>query len=606
MNREEQVVESPYIAFSNTPPHMMPRNSRTLMRKDGGFVLFPQHTIQIGTFLVQTTGRLFTPSTRSAQERAEAVVRAFERKGDDYPLELEGDGTTLLYDLQNCRLIASVDRFNVSRLLYFHTGDLFAVADNYAPLFDLGVPQRPNLRKQILYIASNYRRFEDLRSETFYLNIHKLPYAGRLIYQDRRWDVTQYWQLALRDLSRLSETDLQREYLTYLERSVASRLSSCARPAFTLSSGMDSSSVVCFATQLLQEMVPLYTTTYPEKTEYNEESDITVMAERFGSSWRRVLVSGDQILPAMEDSLRQAEEPYATITQLMHYFVTRQAKADGHDSLFSGLGGDEANSGEIEEYLFFFADLERRGLHDQLREHMIGWHRFHNHPLYPKNETVLRTFFQQQIDFSTPGNNLPNPAYHQNYLRAFRAEAVAGHLSVPLLGHPYHSYLRNKLYQDLFFETIPTLLQAERANSKMHELPTLYPYLEPDVMAYGFSIPLSLKYDRGMSKSLLRRALRGKLPDQVLDNGCKRGWNAPFNQWLTSAIGPHLRQILTEPTRRQQELYDLDTLKLLYQEHRNGTANHMMFFWQLLSYELWYDLHINSSLNHHRQPPVPQ
>jgi asparagine synthase (glutamine-hydrolysing) len=442
-----------------------------------------------------------------------------------------------------------------------------------------------NPRQHALYLGSNYRRFGDLQGETYFQHLRRLPFAGRLRHDSHGLRVDQYWDLALTNLAHVAPADLGADYVAKLGESVRRRLATCRNPAFTISSGMDSSSVVCLAVEQLGRQVPLYTTTYREETDYNEADDIAVMARQFGSQWHQVLVTGDTILETLRTCLADADEPYATVTQLMHDYLARQARADGYDALFSGLGGDEANAGEIEEYLFFFADLQARGETAARRAHMVGWHAYHDHPLYPKTEAVLQRFFAQQIDFVRPGHNLPNPAYHQSYRAALRAPPE---LPPPFMPHPYRSYLRNKLYQDLFYETIPPVLKAETANSRRAGLPTLYPYLDPAVMTTGFSIPLALKYDRGISKALLRQAMRGRLPDAVLDNCRKRGWNAPFNLWVTQSLTPLVEDFIHRPTDRQRDLYDTAAIARYWHEHRAGQHNHMMFFWQLINYELWH------------------
>jgi asparagine synthase (glutamine-hydrolysing) len=273
---------------------------------------------------------------------------------------------------------------------------------------------------------------------------------------------------------------------------------------------------------------------------------------------------------------------------MLHRIVTERVRDMGHDALFSGLGGDEASCGEIEEYLYYFADLRRLGMESRIQHDMNGWIEHHATREYPKGPAVLDAFLKEQIDVVTPGRNLLNEDRFRCYFHALSPDIDRASIPIPQLPNPFGEHLLNKLYQDLFFETVPCVVRAETANARATGLPTLYPYLDADVMRQGFSTPLAMRYRDGVTKAVVRKATRGLVPDSARNNPTKRGWNAPVDQWLRGRMNREIEEILSARSVRERGVYDIPTIRRMLAEHVGGQRNHMMFFWQLISYERWY------------------
>lgn len=174
-----------------------------------------------------------------------------------------------------------------------------------------------------------------------------------------------FTDLELADLSGQSEEEIGKEFLHRLKLSVAERLALVKRPAFTLSSGMDSSTVACLAARTVGSPT-LITTIYDAPTPYDESAEISHTAKAIGGEWLQIKISVGDVLSMIDRFAIGSDEPCPTVTQMVHRIVAQRVADLGHDALFSGLGGDEATCGEIEEYLYYFADLRSQGMEDRL------------------------------------------------------------------------------------------------------------------------------------------------------------------------------------------------------------------------------------------------
>lgn len=555
------------------------------------FFYFTGNCYEDKDVIIQRYGDIYK-NEFSDKDDYEGIKKSYRKYGEDCFNNLEGDFAIIICDKKKLKLLAGRDSFGVKSLYYYQDDSITAFSNNALSFFKyLPINKEANPKKHFLYVGSHYRYFDASRNETFFSNIFAVKQGCFISVDDQKMTEKCFWDLTLLDLGKADREEIKNKYVALLSQSIESRLSKSKNPAFMISSGMDSSSVVALASGILGQKVNIFTTVFEEDVEYNEANEIKPVAKKFGKKWNKLIVKPNNLKNDLENILSLSSEPFATITQMLHYYLTAEVKAQGFDSIFGGLGGDEANCGEIEEYLFFFADLRLKNEEPRLKEEIKGWVKNHAHILYPKSYEIADNFLSKYIDFKSPGVNRLDDDRFGRYVNIFNNDFRDKNFNRPVLVHPYGSYLMNKLYQDLYFETIPCVLRAEEFNLGNFNLKGRMPYLDRHVMQYGFSIPVELKYKGGANKAILREAMQGILPKKTTHNFVKKGWNAPFNKWLKTSLKDSIDAILNKPTVRQMEIYNLVLIKKLFHEHVNDKANHMMFFWQFLNYEKWYRIH---------------
>ena len=157
--------------------------------------------------------------------------------------------------------------------------------------------------------------------------------------------------------------------------------------AFTLSGGLDSSSVTAAAVAASGAKPRAFSTVYSDKT-YDESEDIRTFLKDKISQWHAVPIENFDLLGTVERMVARHQEPVATATWLSHFLLCEEVSRAGFRTLFGGLGGDELNAGEYEYFFYYFADLKRAG-EDRVLSHEVDcWARHHDHPIYRKNRAV--------------------------------------------------------------------------------------------------------------------------------------------------------------------------------------------------------------------------
>lgn len=547
-------------------------------------------------WLVAMDGRLFNRAEfPDGENDAERFMKAAQKSGFESAIKrLNGDFAIAAYNVVSDCLWLARDRFGLKPLYYSHAGRSVLFASN--PAFLLSHPDvKHDLDESWVtrFAGSHYRTFDNAYGQTPYAHIRQVPAAHYLKYNEGELRWIPYWKLEESEELGGSWSDLADRYRELLADAVRLRYRTATNPAFTLSGGMDSSSVLATAVRQTGHKQAAYSTVYVDRT-FDEREDIATVLQDCVSDWRSVEIDEPNMAVELENMVSTHGEPVATATWLSHYRLCEIAARDGFGALFGGLGGDELNAGEYEHFLFHFADLRKQKQDTRLAKEIELWVRYHDHPIYRKDARTVEEFLVRCVDLSRPGCCLPDRKRMYRYLEALSPvhKDLLVHFE-PEMDRPFNSYLKNRTYQDIFRETLPCCLRAEDRQTAAFGLENYLPFLDHRVVEFMFRIPGDLKFRNGISKFLLREAMRGVLPESTRTRIKKTGWNAPAHQWFIGAGAKLLQALIHSPEFRAARYYDKRVLKKLIDEHvriignEELKDNHMMFFWQLLNLEIW-------------------
>lgn len=525
---------------------------------------------------------------------AEVFLRAFCKKGFVRALEdLDGDFAVGLVDRDTNEVWLGRDPFGVRPLYFSEDSGKFAFASQPASLAALSwVGREPNDRFVALFAASHYRTFDNRPWDSPYARVAQLPAGHWLRWKDGNRTQGCYWELKDTGDSPLPEKEMADRYRELLFDAVRKRLRCAPRRAFTLSGGMDSSSVLSAAVSLEGTKQVAASTVYDDAT-YDESEDIRTILDETVSNWIRVDVSKPDVHDLIGKMVQINDEPVATATWLSHFQLCGELGASGFPAVFTGLGGDELNAGEYEHFFFFFADLQAAGKNSLLDEEIRGWARHHDHPIFKKNAEVASRMILRVADMGTPGRCLPD----RERIGKYSSVLAPGFFDLgsfdPEMDRVFPSYLKNRTYQDIFRETAPCCLRAQDRHGFAFGLAHLNPFYDRRLVEFLFQVPGTAKIRSGVTKHLLREAMRGILPEQTRTRIKKTGWNAPAHVWFSGSEADRLLDELKSGKLGKEGKLNLPKIERLVREHREIVSsgqmreNHMMLLWQLANLNAW-------------------
>lgn len=533
---------------------------------------------------------------RSMMNDSELVAMLYRRHGFvDAVRRLKGDYSLALFDEKSHTLWLARDRFGVKPLYYTVRKDSIAFSSVPRALLTL-----PDVSRDVNpgYVArfggSHYRTFDNLPSESPFKSVHQLPASSVVSFVGLRQTAPKsYWSLEEKDDWTKDEETLADEYRALLMNAVSRRLDFSDRRIFTLSGGLDSSSVLSCAHALTGNRQFAVSSVYTDAT-YDERDEIADVVKEKVSEWRSVEIPNQVDLVGLVGELvRIHDEPVATATWLSHMLICKEVAAQGFNSIFGGLGGDELNAGEYEYFPYFFADLRAADLSDKLEIEIEAWKSNHDHPIYRKNAEAAASLMSTLVDRSVQGACRPDRNRMLRYTKAISPEYMELKDFEPNMDAPFSSYLKNRAYQDLFRETLPCCLRAEDRQCTEMGLAHFEPFLDDELVEFMFRVRGTSKIRNGITKNLLRMAMHGVLPEATRARVKKTGWNAPAHQWFSGTTLQQIRDIVSSRSFRERGIYNMKVVREIIDEHEEIVEknemreNHMMFLWQLLNLHLW-------------------
>ena len=530
----------------------------------------------------------------SADTDAALLAWLYQRHGlQEALLKINGDFAAAIYDSEEDTLWLARDRIGVKPLYYASHSGRFAFASRPGALLTLPwVRKDVNRRFVALFAASHYRYFDNRPNESPYADIVQLPAAHMLRLSHDQLTTSRYWSLEDKPDFVEPEVELADRYRDLLMDAVSLRLESAPRPAFTLSGGMDSSSVLASAARLSSAKQHAFSAVYADET-YDESAEIRPMVDASVESWHPVAIDSPDVFGLVQRMVSVHDEPVATATWLSHFLLCEDSANQQFGSLFGGLGGDELNAGEYEYFPYHFADLRAAGLEDQLAREVEMWVHYHDHPVFRKSFDLVEKELSRLVNPDRPGKFPPDCSRLRRYASALNRDYFDLDDFEPAMDYPFQSYLKNRTYQDIFLETAPCCLRAEDRQTTAFGLDHFLPFFDHRLVEFMFRVPGALKIRNGVTKHLLRRAMQGLLPEETRTRVKKTGWNAPAHLWFYGAGREPLLDMVSSRAFRERGIYNLDEVNRLIDEHqeivRSGRPqeNHMMFLWQLVNLEVW-------------------
>jgi asparagine synthase (glutamine-hydrolysing) len=554
---------------------------------------------------LETRGHVFR--TRSDTE---VIVHLYEELGERCVERLNGMFAIAVWDEPRQRLFLARDRMGQKPLYWTRVGAGLAFASEPKSLLaHPAVPCELDRRSLCRYLLYEYVP----APASIFAGIQKLERAHRLIYENGSVRQEAYWDaFGASDAVPASLDEAAGEFWERFRESVRSQLVSDVPLGVFLSGGIDSAAVVAAMRDWLPpDRIETFTIGFEDST-YDEVPFARAVAGYFGTRHREETFSVDRMLEVLPDVADYLDEPFGDASVLPTYMLSRFARQYVTVAL-GGDGGDELLAG----YPTFLADraaalfrrLPRRLQH--AIEGVAGW-------LPVRHGNFSFDFKVRQF---LRGAARPPLLAHQLWIGSFHAAEQRALLSGELRAEcdgfdPEAEHLRlcerlpgddlvaqlTALYSKTYLAE-DILTKADRA-SMAASLEVRAPFLDPGLVQFLTRLPSDWKLHGRETKRVLRRALRGRVPDVVLRR-TKKGFGIPVARWLCGPLRELAGDVLGESRLRAQGWFDPAAVRRLLDEHWAGRHNHRKGLWTLIMFQLWHDAYGSTRARHGHSPADP-
>jgi len=438
---------------------------------------------------------------------------AFERWGPNSFAKLIGDWALSAWQPSERSLILAKDSIGTRHLFYSVDGAQVVWSTILDPLVLLA---GHSFQLNEEYIAGWLSLFPGTQLTPFE-GIHAVPPSSFVCVKRNRSQVTKYWDFDPDKKIRYStDTEYEEHFRDVFAQAVRRRLRSDSPVLAELSGGMDSSSIVCVADALIarnQVDTPrLDTISYYDDSEPNWDerpyfAKVEDKRDRIGC---HVDVSTHRVFePLNEGNGFRATPAHGTCKSSAHAKFAACLTSQGTRVLLSGVAGDEVTGG-IPTPTAELEDLLATGQLKTLAHQLKVWALNKRKPWFYLLFDAMRGFFPIAL-FGLPESRRPAPWLNPTFVRRHQS-ALDGYRRRMRMSGPLPSFQENLSTVDLLRRQLSCL--PPEANP-LHE--KSYPYLDRDLLEFLFAIPPQQLVRPGQRRSLMRRALVGIVPDEILD-----------------------------------------------------------------------------------------
>lgn len=543
----------------------------------------------------------------TTESDTEVILAAYDAWGLDAPSRFNGMWAFALLEPRTRRLVLSRDRLGVKPLYYRVTPRSLVFASTVAAIIDAGpIDEDDSWRPEPdLTTVRDFlvRGLLDHSERTFVDGVRSLPPAQSLVIEGGHRRFIRYWgPPALSDDvratvqgedARRDETRIE-EFRGLFDDAVRLRLRSDVPIGTCLSGGIDSSSIVASSSTSLatppgsghidasnHEQRPrlAFHARFPE-LDVDESRFAELVADRSGVELVFRSPSMTSVFDALRPVLHAQGEPFGG-TSVIAQFAVMEAAASRHlKVLLDGQGGDELLAGYLPYLGSRTAGLIRSG-----------------QPVAGLRELRDQVRFGS-LDAAGALSSTVRGLTPVGLVERIRSKTLGRHgirVSDELDRHGTAAHqhsepgtaLARRLWQDITSESLPALLRYEDRNSMSFGIEARVPFLDVRLVEFTLQLPDRLKIANGMTKAILRRAMSGRVPQEVLERRDKVGFATPQLFWLRQSRAEIERRVLDGQIVRRGWVGKREIRRLLDQTTVGGRTHEQL--WRTVVLEAWLD-----------------
>jgi len=525
----------------------------------------------------------------------EVLLKLYEARGTDCLKSLRGMFAFAIWDARQRLLFMARDRLGVKPLFYRADDRGLVFASELKALL-----QDPEVARVVDPVAiHHYLTYQYIPGpRCAFEGVRKLPPAHYLLCRNGKVEIHRYWKLAhapkheVRTEAQLR--DLEEELRVRLEDAVRCRLVSDVPLGAFLSGGIDSSAVVAMMSRHMGRPVKTFSLGFAED-HYNELPAARIIADRFQTEHTEFHMNVDAVdmVPAL---VRSYDEPFSADSAIPTYLLSKLARS--HVTvILNGDAGDENFAG-YDRHIANDLATRLRGISTILgsRAARAMLEAIPHGPGPQDLRWRLKRFIRRLGQ--SPGAR--NAGWQSRFGPAEKAHLYAESFNRRVAGIDTHAllfaryreaeavdFLDQVLYSDVTTYLPDCLLVKVDIATMANALEARSPFLDHTLMEFAARIPTRLKIRNGHSKWILKRALKGVLPEEILGRR-KMGFNLPLDAWLRGGLEEMARDLLLSRRSLERGYFSPAYVRQILDDHLAGRWNWHIEIWTLMILELWH------------------
>lgn len=530
-----------------------------------------------------SSGRTF-----HTQSDTEVLLMAWEAWGKESLHRLTGMFAFAVFDFKclTCTLVR--DAFGIKPLFYAFAEEGFYFASDIRAMRELA-SRTPTLNWQRSYDYLVHGEY-DFGNETFFSEFSSLP-PGHLVEVSlegvRAKQPQAWWTPSIGEGAFLSFEEASLRLRELVLESVRLHLRSDVPLGAALSGGIDSSVIVC-AMRHVEPDMPIHTFSFvASESSVSEENWVNLVNDHVGAIGHKVRASADELVEDLEGLIDTQGEPFGSTSIYAQYRVFKLAQENGVTVTLDGQGADEMMGGYNGYPGQRMLSLLDGGAYGDAWSFLSNWSAWPGRSRIEglkrlvgagssgKLHSILRSLNGMR---SVPTWIRQGPLVEAG-VRPVYPEL---HATGGVRGRRMMAFLAESLTE----RGLPGLLRHGDRNSMRFSVESRVPFLTTRLVDFMLSQPEDyLVSPQGETKALLRAAMRGVVPDVVLDRRDKIGFATPEKAWVFG-MASTVRQWLCEDVGLP--FLDQAVMCQHFDQILAGSRPYSWQVWRWINFIRWY------------------
>ncbi len=551
----------------------------------------------------------------------ETILYGYEIWGKEVVHKLLGMFALAIYDSGKNELFLARDRIGVKPLYYTFVDGTFLFASEIKSIFRFpGTSREMDLEAFYHYLTYLIAP----APKTLFKSVYKLePGSWGIVDSTGSFKTERYWSLLAKngeqptidiDGNPVSRSEFIDEFesargngceqvavssvKSLLTRSVSDRMMSDVPFGVFLSGGIDSSTNVALMAALMSRPVETFSVGFRDLEKYNELGYARLIAEKFKTNHHEIIIDSKTVFPFLTELPYYQDEPIADPVCIPLYFVSELARENGTIVVQIGEGSDELFTG----YPWMLREIK---FHDTLWKFYTSLPQILRRAAYASSSGILKHsnayLVEDYLRKGTFGEELywgGGINFTERLKRDLLGRAVSlnGLTSFDVAKEFYDEikksgrrldFLQQMTYVELRSRLPELLLMRVDKMTMATKVEGREPFLDHRLVELAFQIPRNLRIKNGISKYVLKKAVEGLIPEEIIHRR-KQGFAAPVTEWMRNELYSWSKSEIMNSGLVNEGFLNSSYIEKMFSAHKSGKKNFGQLLWNLLNLSLWY------------------
>jgi asparagine synthase (glutamine-hydrolysing) len=516
------------------------------------------------------------------QSDTEVIVHLYEEYGEECLSKLNGQFVFSIWDKNNQELFLARDRVGIRPLYYYHNDGLFVYGSEIKAIFEHQKVPRELSEEGI---AETFTFWTTISPNTVFKGVKECPPGHFIKFKNKKITIKKYWELTFATKDNYYKGSFQEAIVKFeelFEDSVRIRLRADVPVAAYLSGGIDSSITTAYIKKIEPKVLQTFSVGFTEK-EFDESYYQDIASNYFNTKHISHTCSTNEIADNFPQVVWHCEAPLLRTSPSPMFSLSKKVRENNIKVVITGEGADELLAGynifKENKIRHFWAKDPKSRIRPLLLKKLYPYIT----ALQNANPNALKMFFGYKL------SETGSPIY-SHLLRWKNSSNIKNHFSKTiqekLAGFdPYKNLMANLGQMDnmdplakaqyiemvIFLSGYLLSSQGDRMGMA-NSVEGRYPFLDHRIIEFCATLPPDFKLKGLNEKVLLKKMMKGKLPEEIL-NRPKQAYRAPIlSSFLGTGAPAFVMELLSEGALLDAGIFNPDSVERLLAKMNSGKA----------------------------------